>query len=71
MMPETGPANPSPGLCGTCAHSRVLHSDRGVRFYRCALSDTDPRYARYPRLPVVHCEGYARVEPPKSGTIEH
>jgi len=47
------------GLCATCRHARVLKSDRGSRFYRCTLSDTDPRYARYPLLPVTICEGYA------------
>lgn len=46
------------GLCGTCVHAKVLQSDRGSRFYRCSLSDTNPRYARYPTLPVVHCQGY-------------
>ncbi len=50
---------PPAGLCGTCTHAKVLLSDRGSRFYRCGLSDTDPRYARYPALPVVHCQGYA------------
>jgi hypothetical protein len=69
-MPETGPASPSPGLCGTCAHARVLYSDRGAQFYRCALSDTDPRYARYPRLPVVHCDGYDQTSTPVTGTTE-
>ncbi len=46
------------GLCATCRHARILESDRGLRFYRCGLSDTDPRYARYPTLPVVICAGY-------------
>ena len=32
-----------------------------MRFFRCNLSDTDPRYARYPVLPVVHCQGYQPV----------
>lgn len=59
-MAATGPASPSPGLCATCAHARVLQSDRGARFYRCSLSDTDPRYARYPRLPVIQCQGYEK-----------
>jgi hypothetical protein len=67
-MPDTGRASPSPGLCGTCVHARILHSDRGAGFYRCALSDTDPRYARYPRLPVVRCEGYDQTPTPATGT---
>ena len=53
-----GPASPPPGLCGTCRHARVIASDRGQRFLRCGLSDTDPRYARYPLLPIAVCAGY-------------
>jgi hypothetical protein len=62
-MSVTGLVSPSPGLCGTCTHARVLQSDRGTRFYRCSLSDTDPRYARYPTLPVIHCQGYEPAVP--------
>jgi len=53
-----GIASPPPGLCGTCQHARVIPSDRGHRFIRCSLSDVDPRYARYPPLPMAHCQGY-------------
>jgi hypothetical protein len=60
---EAGPANPPPGLCGTCRHARVIPSDRGQRFIRCGLSDTDQRYARYPPLPVAHCQGYLVRQP--------
>jgi len=48
----------SAGLCGTCAHARIVENDRGSRFYFCARSTTDPRFPRYPRLPVVACIGY-------------
>jgi len=51
--------NVDAGLCATCQHARVLISDRGSTFYRCGLSDTDPRFRRYPALPVMRCEGYA------------
>ena len=47
-----------PGLCDSCGHSRVVASKRGGRFYLCRLSETDPRFARYPALPVRRCEGY-------------
>jgi len=33
-------------------------SSRGSRFYLCRLSFTDPRFARYPTLPVLACSGY-------------
>jgi hypothetical protein len=26
------------------------------------LSATDPRFSKYPRLPVLHCDGYERRE---------
>lgn len=46
------------GLCSTCEHMRPVESDRGSVFYRCALADTDPHFAKYPRLPVLQCAGY-------------
>jgi len=53
-----GSVNPPPGLCGTCHHARVIPSDRGQRFIRCGRSDADERFARYPALPMAHCQGY-------------
>jgi hypothetical protein len=50
------------GLCASCAHARVVENDRGSRFYLCELAKTDPRFARYPRLPVVACAGWRRSE---------
>ena len=49
---------PGVGLCGSCAHANVIVSDRGSTFYLCALSASDPRFAKYPRLPVLACIGY-------------
>lgn len=49
---------PPEGLCATCRHARVVTSGRGSRFVMCERSRTDPRYARYPRLPVVECRGF-------------
>jgi hypothetical protein len=31
---------------------------RGSRFWRCTRAETDARFVRYPRLPVVRCAGY-------------
>jgi hypothetical protein len=45
------------GLCATCVHLRVAVSRRSV-FARCGLAETDPRFPRYPALPVVACPGY-------------
>ena len=46
------------GLCFSCQHARVVRSDRGAVFYQCQLAATDPRYAQYPRLPVLRCPGH-------------
>jgi hypothetical protein len=47
------------GLCETCRHSRTIVSDRGSVFYLCQLSFHDPRFWKYPALPVLECSGYA------------
>ena len=46
------------GLCGSCAHVQIITNARGSRFYLCRLSFTDPRFTRYPSIPVVACPGY-------------
>ena len=50
------------GLCTDCRHARVIHSSRGSTFYLCQLSETDPHFAKYPRLPVLRCIGYEPAE---------
>jgi len=46
------------GLCATCVHRRVIRNDRGSEFVRCGLAATDPRFAKYPRLPMRACDGW-------------
>jgi hypothetical protein len=46
------------GLCATCLHARRIASARGSTFWLCQRSVDDPRFAKYPRLPVVHCAGF-------------
>lgn len=46
------------GLCPACLHSRRVESARGSTFILCELSRTDPRFPKYPRLPVLSCAGY-------------
>jgi hypothetical protein len=46
------------GLCAACRHARVVQSARGSTFYLCRLAEVDPRFAKYPRLPVLRCAGY-------------
>lgn len=48
------------GLCADCTHARIVYSERGKRFYLCELSKTDPRFAKYPRLPMLQCDGFER-----------
>ena len=45
------------GLCWTCRHARVVATPRG-RFWLCRLAATDPRFEKYPRLPVLSCDGH-------------
>jgi hypothetical protein len=46
------------GLCVACRYMRKIQSDRGSIFFFCQLSTTDERFPKYPRLPVLKCEGY-------------
>lgn len=47
------------GLCATCVHARrVPHPRGGEAYWMCALSEVDPEFPRYPRLPVLACRGY-------------
>jgi len=45
-------ARVDPGLCAGCRHSRYVRG-RASSFWLCRLSDSDPAFPRYPRLPVV------------------
>ena len=46
------------GLCASCLYVRLVQSSRGCKFYLCRRSESDPRFARYPRLPVIKCPGF-------------
>lgn len=46
-----------PGRCATCRHAQVLPSKTSA-FLRCSKSDHDPRFPRYPALPVLRCAGW-------------
>ncbi|OLB33365.1 MAG: hypothetical protein AUH13_01185 [Acidobacteria bacterium 13_2_20CM_58_27] len=50
------------GLCADCIHARSVQSDRGSTFLFCELSARDPKFPKYPRLPVLSCEGYRKKE---------
>jgi hypothetical protein len=46
------------GLCADCIHAQKIRNDRGSQFILCRLSASDPKFAKYPPLPVIECEGY-------------
>src|SRR5687767_2370075 len=58
------------GLCATCRWVRIVRNNRGSVFYRCSRADTDPRFVRYPPLPVLSCPGYDRLDAPPGTTGE-
>ncbi|MBI3296986.1 MAG: hypothetical protein HYZ75_02395 [Elusimicrobia bacterium] len=49
----------TPGLCGRCRHAKELHTKGGSVLYLCGLAASDPRFDKYPRLPVLRCDGHA------------
>lgn len=49
------------GLCERCRHARVVPTPRSL-FWLCERSRTDPRFPRYPRLPVRACDGFEAAE---------
>lgn len=51
-----------PGLCGRCKHARRIESAKGSVFWQCTLAKTDPRFRKYPPLPVLECPGFAGDE---------
>jgi hypothetical protein len=50
------------GLCAECVHARQVTSGKGSTFWLCGRSAEDPRYPKYPRLPVLRCPGFERAE---------
>ncbi len=50
------------GLCGDCLFARIVESARGSTYWRCARSESEPRFPKYPPLPVSECSGYV-VDP--------
>lgn len=61
--------SPRVGLCAVCRHVRVIQSARGSTFLMCNLAKTDPRFAKYPALPVLRCSGFEQ-RPEEEGKRE-
>ena len=62
MNDRRGSRQADAGLCAACAHVQIITSSRGSTFYLCRLAAVDPRFPRYPRLPVLKCEGFRAAE---------
>jgi len=58
MTSERPAIDPRVGLCSACQHARIVESGRGSRFWLCELAKSDPRFRRYPPLPVLRCDGF-------------
>jgi hypothetical protein len=50
--------DPRAGLCAICAHCHRVSSTRGSTFYLCTRAEREAGYMRYPRLPVLRCDGF-------------
>jgi len=50
------------GLCADCRHAREVRAARGSIFLKCERSVDDPRFPKYPNLPVMVCVGYESSE---------
>jgi hypothetical protein len=51
-------ARPPAGLCDSCVHQKLVRTGRGSEFSLCERSKTDPRYPKYPPVPVLRCPGH-------------
>ena len=49
---------PAAGICQVCTHHRWVESRRGSSFLLCEKSAEDPRFPKYPSLPVWNCGGF-------------
>jgi hypothetical protein len=52
-------ANSHLGLCADCVYARPIESSKGSQFLLCQLSQSDPSFPKYPRLPILACAGYS------------
>jgi hypothetical protein len=49
------------GLCLDCTHARSIRSAKGSEFWLCERAKTDPRFKKYPPLPVLRCLGFSAI----------
>lgn len=68
-MGMPGRFTPPAGLCESCVNVRVVTSGKGSRFFLCRLSAVDPRFPKYPPIPVLRCLGYASAGEGADGSL--
>lgn len=61
---------PAVGLCDGCTFRRLVKNRRGSIFLLCQRSEEDPRYPKYPPLPVLTCRGFKVVADAHAGEAE-
>jgi len=44
-------------MCDRCVHQQRVATSRST-YSLCLRSRADPRYAKYPPIPVIRCAGY-------------
>ncbi len=54
--------SPLVGLCAVCKHVHIIKSAKGSFFLMCHMAKTDPRFEKYPVLPVLQCAGFEQAE---------
>lgn len=59
---STHGAHGARGLCGDCRWARLVVNRRGSEFLLCGRQRIDPRFRKYPPLPVLSCAGFERRE---------
>jgi hypothetical protein len=57
------------GLCDSCIYKKWIENERGSPFLLCELSKKDPRFRKYPTLPVFRCDGYAESNEKDASTF--
>jgi len=55
------------GLCLNCEYAKHVEGKESRVYFLCERSLTDPSFPKYPRLPVLRCTGYVKVEHQEPG----
>lgn len=52
------------GLCEGCRFAILNRTRRGTTYLRCGRAADDPRFPKYPRIPVHRCPGFSELPTP-------